>query len=149
MAPDADVIAEAANYIAPRGVMNIFAGVARSTMARLDLSDVYLRDVRFIGHSGLTTEDMRLTLHQVESGNLSPNRLVAAIGSLDAAREGLQAVRDAVFPGKIVIYPHIKDLPLTPLPDLKRKLPSVYAKLKNGREWTGGAEEEFLRLLLP
>jgi threonine dehydrogenase-like Zn-dependent dehydrogenase len=148
MAPDADAIAEAADYIAPRGVMNIFAGVARGTMASLDLSDVYLKDVRFIGHSGLTTEDMRLTLSQVESGKLSPNRLVAAIGSLTAAREGLQAVKDAVFPGKIVIYPHIKDFPLTALPGLKDKLPSVYAKLKDGREWTIEAEEEFLRLML-
>ena len=148
MAPDAGAIAEAADYIAPGGVMNIFAGVARGTMASLDLSDVYLKDVRFIGHSGLTTEDMRLTLRQVESGNLSPDRLVAAIGSLTAAREGLQAVKDAVFPGKVVIFPHIKDLPLTPLPDLKDKLPSVYAKLKDGREWTVEAEEEFLRLML-
>jgi threonine dehydrogenase-like Zn-dependent dehydrogenase len=148
MAPDADAIAEAADYIAPRGVMNVFAGVARGTMASLDLSNVYLKDVRFIGHSGLTTEDMRLTLHQVESGNLSPNRLVAAIGSLSAARDGLQAVKDAVFPGKIVIYSHIKDFSLTALPDLKDKLPSVYAKLKDGREWTVEAEEEFLRLML-
>jgi hypothetical protein len=149
MAPDADAIAEAADYLAPGGVMNIFAGVARGTMARLDLSDVYLRDVRFIGHSGLTTEDMRLTLSQVESGHLSPNRLVAAIGSLTAARDGLRAVKDAVFPGKIVIYPHIKDMPLTPLAELKDKLPSVYDRLKDGREWTWEAEEEFLRLMLP
>ncbi|MDH4135510.1 MAG: hypothetical protein OEW09_02170, partial [Anaerolineae bacterium] len=148
MAPDAGAIAEAADYIAPGGVMNIFAGVARGTMTSLDLSDVYLKDVRFIGHSGLTIEDMRLTLHQVESGSLSPNRLVAAIGSLTAAREGLQAVKDAVFPGKIVIYPLIKDFPLTALPDLKGKLPSVYAKLKDGCEWTTEAEEEFLRLML-
>jgi len=148
MAPDAGAIAEAADYIAPGGVMNIFAGVARGTMASLDLSDVYLKDVRFIGHSGLTIEDMRLTLHQVESGSLSPNRLVAAIGSLTAAREGLQAVKDAVFPGKIVIYPHIQDFPLTALPDLKDKLPSVYTKLKDGREWTTEAEEEFLQLML-
>lgn len=148
MAPDADAIAEAADYLAPRGVMNVFAGVARGTMASLDLSDVYLKDVRFIGHSGLTIEDMRLTLRQVESGNLSPNRLVAAIGSLNAAREGLQAVKDAVFPGKIVIYPHIKDFPLTALPDLKDKLPSVYAKLKDEHEWTREAEEEFLRLMV-
>jgi len=148
MAPDAGAIAEAADYIAPGGVMNIFAGIARGTMASLNLSNVYLKDVRFIGHSGLTTEDMRLTLHQVESGNLSPNRLVAAIGSLTTAREGLQTVKDAVFPGKVVIFPHIKDFPLTALPNLKDNLPSVYAKLKDGREWTVDAEEEFLRLML-
>jgi hypothetical protein len=35
------------------------------------------------------------------------------------------------------------------LPDLKEKLPTVYAKLKNGREWTVEAEREFLELMLP
>ncbi len=148
LAPDADAITEAGEYIAPRGVMNIFAGVARGTMADLDLNDVFLNDARFIGHSGLTTEDMQITLDAVESGRLTPSRLVTAIGSLGAAREGLQAVNFSVFPGKIVIYPHIKDFPLTVLPELRDTLPTVYAKLRDGREWTTAAEEEFLRLML-
>jgi hypothetical protein len=37
---------------------------------------------------------------------------------------------------------------LTPLPDLKDSLPTVYAKLTNGREWNLEAEQEFLRLML-
>jgi threonine dehydrogenase-like Zn-dependent dehydrogenase len=149
MAPSAAAIEEAADYLAPGGVMNIFAGVPRGTMAGLDLSDVYQNAARFIGHSGLTTQDMQITLGLVESGRLSPNRLVAAIGSLSAARDGLRAVQDAVFPGKIVIYPHIKEFPLTVLADLQKALPTVYAKLKDGREWTVEAEEEFLRVMLP
>ena len=148
LAPVPAVIADAATYLVPKGVMNVFAGVARGTMASLDLSDAYLKDTRVIGHSASTIEDLRLMLHQVESGALSPNRSVAAVGSLGVARDGLQAVKDAVFPGKIVIYPHIRDFPLTALPDLKDKLPGVYAKLKDGREWTVEAEEEFLRLML-
>ena len=55
---------------------------------------------------------------------------------------------DTAFPGKVVIYPHIKPLPLTAVPDLKDVLPTVYAKLKDGREWTNEAEAEFLRLML-
>ena len=47
-----------------------------------------------------------------------------------------------------VIYPNIKPFPLTALPDLKDTLPSVHAKLKDGREWTVEAEAEFLRLML-
>jgi hypothetical protein len=149
LAPDARAVAEAADYVAPGGVINIFAGLARGTMVPLDLSGVYPKGVRIIGHSGSTLDDMRVTLQQVESGRLSPNRLVAAIGSLEAARDGLRAVKDAVFPGKIVIYPHIKEFPLTALSDLESKLPSVYAKLRDGREWTNQAEEEFLRLMPP
>jgi hypothetical protein len=40
-------------------------------------------------------------------------------------------------------------MPLTPLTELKEKMPTVYARLRNGREWTKEAEEEFLRLMLP
>jgi D-arabinose 1-dehydrogenase-like Zn-dependent alcohol dehydrogenase len=148
LAPIPAVISDAMTYLAPRGVMNIFAGVARGTMAELDLSDLYLKDVRVIGHSASTIGDLRLMLHQAETGDLSPNRSVAAVGSLKAARDGLQSVKDAVFPGKVVIFPNIKDLPLTPLSELKDKMPSVYAKLKDGREWTVEAEAEFLRLML-
>jgi hypothetical protein len=149
LAPIPAVISDAATYLAPRGVMNIFAGVARGTMAELDLSDTYRRDTRVIGHSASTIDDLKLMLNQAEAGDLSPNRSVAAVGSLGAARDGLQAVHDAAFPGKIVIYPHIKPLPLTAVSDLRDTLPSVYARLKNGREWTVEAEREFLRQMLP
>jgi D-arabinose 1-dehydrogenase-like Zn-dependent alcohol dehydrogenase len=149
LAPIPAVMSDAATYLAPQGVMNVFAGVARGTMASIDLSDAYLKDARVIGHTASSIDDLRLMLHQAESGELSPNRSVAAVGSLSAARDGLQAVKDTSFPGKVVIFPNIKEMPLTSLPELKDKLPTVYAKLKDGREWTVEAEEEFLRLMLP
>jgi threonine dehydrogenase-like Zn-dependent dehydrogenase len=149
LAPVPAVIADAARWLAPHGVMNVFAGVARGVTAQLDLSDVYLKDARVIGHSASTIDDLRLMLHQAESGELSPNRSLAAVGSLSAAKDGLAAVRDTVFPGKVVIFPHIKELPLTALPNLAETLPSVHALLKDGREWTVEAEAEFLRIMLP
>lgn len=149
LAPVPAVIADAARWLAPYGVMNVFAGVARGVTTQLDLSDVYLKNVRVIGHSASTIDDLRLMLHQAESGELSPNRSLAAVGSLSAAKDGLIAVRDTLFPGKVVIFPQIKELPLTSLPDLATTLPSVYALLKDGREWTVEAEAEFLRVMLP
>jgi threonine dehydrogenase-like Zn-dependent dehydrogenase len=149
LAPVPAVISDAATYLAPKGVMNIFAGVARGTVANLDLSDAYLKDTRVIGHSASTIDDLRLMLNQAESGQLSPNRSVAAIGSLGAARDGLEAVQDTLFPGKVVLYPHIKEMPLTALTDLRDTLPTVYDRLRDGREWTVEAEHEFLRLMLP
>ena len=77
------------------------------------------------------------------------NRSLAAVGSLSAAKDGMAALRDTVFPGKVVIFPQIKELPLTSLPDLAEAMPSVRALLKGGREWTVEAEAEFLRLMLP
>jgi L-sorbose 1-phosphate reductase len=129
--------------------MNVFAGLNRGSMVHVGLSDAYLKNTRIIGHSASTIDDLRLMLNQAECGQLSPNRSVAAVGSLSAAYDGLISVRDTSFPGKVVIYPQIKEFPLTALPDLKDVLPSVYAKLKDGREWTVEAEEEFLRLMLP
>lgn len=149
LAPAMSVIADAATYLAPKGVMNIFAGVPRGQYADLDLSDAYLKQARVIGHSASTIENMRFMLEQAETGRLSPNRSVAAIGSLEAAYDGLKAVDETRYPGKIVIYPHIKPLPLTALTDLKDVLPTVAAKLKDGREWTTEAEAELLRLMLP
>jgi threonine dehydrogenase-like Zn-dependent dehydrogenase len=149
LAPVPKVISDVAQYLKQDGTLNIFAGVARGTMTDLDVSDVYLKGTRWIGQSGSTIADMRSTLDQAESGTLSPNRAAAAVGSLSAFRDGLRAVQDAVYPGKVVIFPHIKELPLTALPDLKDTMPTVYEKLTDGREWTKEAEEEFLRLMLP
>jgi threonine dehydrogenase-like Zn-dependent dehydrogenase len=148
LAPVASVISDAATWVGTHGVMNVFAGVARGTMAQIDLSDVYLKQARHIGHSASSIEDLRFMLFQAETGTLSPNRSVAAVGSLGAVRDGLQAVMDTTFPGKVVIYPHLKEMPLTAVPDLKDRLPTVYARLKDGREWTTEAENEFLRLML-
>lgn len=144
LAPIPAVISDAARWLAPKGVMNIFAGVARGTTAQLDLNDLVFKDVRVIGHSASVIDDMLTMLEQVESGQLSTNRSVAAVGSLEAAKDGLQSLIDAKYPGKVVIFPNIKPLPLTSVPDLQVVLPDVGAKLKNGCEWTKEAEKAFI-----
>ncbi len=148
LAPIPAVISEAATHLANQGVMNIFAGVGRGTFADLDLNDTLLRDTRVIGHSASSIEDMRTMLDQVERGELSTNRSVAAIGSLEAVKDGMNALMDASYPGKVVIFPHIRSLALTSVPDLKNVLPDVYVKLKDGREWTKEAEETLLNTML-
>jgi threonine dehydrogenase-like Zn-dependent dehydrogenase len=149
LAPVPAAIADAGKYLAPGGVMNVFAGVARGTLATLDLSGAYLQGTRIIGHSASLMSDFELVLDKTNSGELSPNRSVAAIGSLSAARDGLKAVKEATLAGKVVIYPNIKELPLTTLGELKEKMPSVYDRLNSRGEWTKEAEEEFLRQMLP
>jgi D-arabinose 1-dehydrogenase-like Zn-dependent alcohol dehydrogenase len=149
LAPVVPAIAEAVEYLAPKGVMNVFAGLNRGVMVDLPLNDAIYKQTRVIGHSASTIDDLKLMLFQAETGTLSPNRSVAAIGSLSAAKDGLHSVLDTSFPGKVVIFPQIKEFPLTSLVDLKDILPSVFALLKDGREWTVEAENEFLRLMLP
>jgi threonine dehydrogenase-like Zn-dependent dehydrogenase len=149
MVPVAALIEHAADYLAPCGWFNIFAGVARGTMANLDMNQIVQNRCRFLGSSGSSLADMRATLARVENDELSTNASLAAIGGMEAAKEGLLGVKEGWFPGKTLIFPLIHNLSLTPLPELKEKFPTVYAKLKDGQFWTVEAEEELLRLLLP
>ena len=148
LAPIPAVISEAATHLAPGGVMNVFAGVARGTIVSLNASNFYLNNTRVIGHSASLMSDFQLVLEKTVGGELFPNRSVAAIGSLSAAVAGLRAVKDATLAGKVVIYPNIKEMPLTTLEELKDMMPTVYQKLNERQEWTNEAEEEFLRLML-
>lgn len=144
MVPAPALISHGAQFLADNGWLNIFAGVARGTQAELDLSHVALRGVRYTGTSGSSIDDLRKTLSMTETGELSPNRSVAAIGGLEAAYEGLAGVSEARFSGKVVIYPQITGLPLTALEDLEKVLPDVAAKLSPEGAWTREAERALI-----
>ncbi len=146
LVPSADVTAHAAQFLANGGWLNIFAGVARGTMANMDVNRLAQNRCRVVGSTGSSLADMRETLNRVERGELATNTSLAAIGGLEAALEGLQAVKTGRFAGKTLIFPQIHDLPLTPLAELETTLPTVYAKLKDGQFWTNEAEAELLRL---
>lgn len=145
MAPVPALIEQGASWLADGGILNIFAGVPRGTIATLDVSAVYLRGVRYVGSSGSLISDLRYTLEQTQKGELSPNRSVAAIGGIYAVQDGLRAVKEGSFPGKVVIWPQLEDLPLVPLVRLGEFLPNVAEKLTPSQMWTKEAEEELLR----
>lgn len=149
LAPSIRAIEDGTDLLAPGGVMNIFAGLKRGTDAHLDLNPVVdQRQVRFVGSSGSSIADMRRMLELTEQGWLSTNRSVAAVAGLDGFKDGVQAVAEGVFPGKVVVYPHIRGLGVTPLADLKERLPAVYAELGAGEVWTKEAEAVLLRTML-
>jgi len=148
LVPVPALVSQGSQYLGQDGWLNIFAGVARGTMAQLDVSDVALRRVRYTGTSGSSIDDLRKTLSMTEGGELSPNRSVAAIGGICAAHEGLEGVRDAKFTGKVVIYPQFADLPLTAIEDLAQALPEVAEKLSPEGAWTKEAEQALLERYL-
>lgn len=148
LAPVPFLISSAIPFLGAEGLMNIFAGVAIGTIASLDLSGVYMRQMRIVGSSGSKLSDIKDTLEAAESGALSTNTSVAAIGGIEAAWDGMLAAKEGKFPGKVVIYPLIHDLPLTAVPDLKEILPSVYEKLTHGMFWNREAEAELIRTMV-
>ena len=138
------LITSSCRYLADDGMFNVFAGVARGTTAELDGSGIALRGHGYVGSSGSGIEDLAEVIRRAEKGQLSTNRAVAGIGGMNAAWDGMEAVRDGTFSGKIVIYPQIADLPLTDLDDLVDVLPDVAAKLGPGKQWTREAEQALL-----
>ena len=142
--PIAPVMAEAATLLNPNGMLVFFAGVPNGTMAPLDFSPVYLHNAQFTGTSGLTIDDQAQVMHKALDGSLSPARSVAAIGGMNAAQAGIEAMMDGRYPGKIVIFPQIPNLPLMGLDELAEKLPDVAAKLGEGDVWNNEAEEALI-----
>lgn len=139
--PVAEVMAQAATLMNPNGMLVFFAGVPNGTMAPLNLSAVYMDNAQYTGTSGLTINDQALVMQRAAAGQLSTSRSVGAIGGMLAAKEGIQAMIEGRYPGKIVIFPQIHDLPLMGLDELKDKIPEASAMLEAGDAWTTAAEE--------
>lgn len=147
LAPIPFPIPEGIANLGQDGIFNIFAGLIRGTKVGIDISPMWMKNVCMVGSSGSTINDLRDTLGRAESGRLSTNLSVAAIGGIDALGDGVKGVKSNRFTAKTVIFPQI-ELPLTAVADLKDVLPNVYAKLQDGRYWTKEAEEELLRTKL-
>ena len=139
-------IESAMPYLAPDGMLVIFGGLARGAMAALDLSNVYLGNAQVTGSAGSTIHDQAAVIEKVAAGHLSTASAVAAIGGMDAAKDGIQGLIDRRFPGKMVIFPQVTSFPLTALPDLETVAPPVFEKLAPDGGWTREAELEFLHL---
>lgn len=144
--PFADVVEKAFPLLAPGGALDVFAGVPVGTVANLDLGRIATDRVRIWGTSGSSIADLRTVVRKAESGEVPTDRVVAAVGGIEAVKPGLEAVRDGVFLGKTLIYPHCKNLPLSPVEELAERHPSLKEKLADGRYWTPEAEAELLRL---
>ena len=142
--PVAALMVESAEVMKADGMLVFFAGVPNGTMGPLDLSKVYLHNAQYTGTSGLTIEDQATVMRKALEGALSPGRSVAAIGGIEEARKALVAVMEGTYPGKVVIFPQIHNLPLMSLDEVKEKLPDVAAKFGEGDLWTPEAEEALI-----
>ena len=138
--PVAGLMAESDTVMNENGMLVLFAGVPNGTMAPLNLSNVYLHNAQYTGTSGLTIDDQRDVMNRMLAGTLSPSRSVAAIGGMNAAQDGVVAMMDGRYPGKIVIFPQIENLPLMGLDELHEKLPDIAQHLGEEDAWTDEAE---------
>lgn len=138
--PNAGLMEEAASFMNSDGMLVLFAGVPNGTLAPLDFSSVYLHNAQYTGTSGLTIEDQSEVMENALKGAIAPALSVAAIGGMRVAKEGIKAMMESRYPGKVLIFPQLHDLPLLALDELEQALPEVAAKLGPGNSWTQAAE---------
>jgi threonine dehydrogenase-like Zn-dependent dehydrogenase len=141
VAPTLVAIEQSVPFLAADGMLVLFAGFPAGSRADLPLDGVALSGAQITGTSGSTVADEVATMAKVASGQLSPARSLVAIGGLRAARAGLQAVIEQTYPGKVVIFPQLLDLPLLALSELPTALPDVATRLGPDQTWTLAAEQ--------
>ena len=137
--PAAFLMEEADRVMKDDGMLVLFAGVPNGTEAPLKVENVYLSNAQYTGTSGLNLNDQAAVMHSTLDGSLSPGRSVAAVGGMDAALDGITAMMESKYPGKVVIFPQIKSMPLTGVDELAEKYPDLAAALEGG-SWTKEAE---------
>lgn len=145
MAPVAALVEDAIQGSLPGGIINIFAGIPAPTKHELDLDTYIERKLYMFGTSGSVIEDMKIVLRKVETGQLDTNTSLDAISGMAGATDGIKAIENRTLAGKIIVYPMLHNVPLTPLSELHKSFPTVAAKLKNG-QWNKDAEQELLKV---
>jgi threonine dehydrogenase-like Zn-dependent dehydrogenase len=145
MAPVAALVEDAIQGSLLGGIINIFAGIPAPTKHDLDLDTYIERKLYMFGTSGSVIEDMKIVLRKVETGQLDTNTSLDAVSGMAGATDGIKAIENRTLAGKIIVYPVLHELPLTPLSELHKKYPTVAAKLQHG-QWNKEAEQELLKV---
>lgn len=145
MAPIPMLVEDSIQRSKQGAIVNIFAGIPAPVKHSLDLDRLIEKQVFLFGTSGSEPQDMRSVLAKVTAGLLDTNTSVAAVSGMAGAKDGLAAVEHRTLDGKIIVYPFLHDLDLTPLSEMPTRFPTVAAKLRNG-QWCKEAEQELLKV---
>lgn len=139
--PSAPLMEESARLVGPDGMLVFFAGVPVGTVINMNINDIFLHNMQLTGTSGSTMDDQRLVVQKTTSKQLSPILSVAAVGGIEAALDGLDAMMTSKYTGKIIIFPQLTNLPLMSLSELKEHYPEIGVKLGEDDTWTVAAEQ--------
>ncbi len=142
--PVGPLMQDAATLLGLDGMLIFFAGVPVGTMINVDINNIFLNNMQLTGTSGSTMNDQRLVVQKTTAKELSPILSVAAVGGIEAALDGLDAMMTSKFTGKIIIFPQLSGLPLMGLAELKEKYPDIGAKLSENGSWTVEAEQALI-----
>ncbi len=144
LVPVVPILNQAARHLKLDGLMNIFAGIPAGKEALLNVRQIASGGVRYIGSSGSKTAHLRHTLDLAESGQLQPVTALAAVGGMKELKHGLEAVMNAAFPGKTVIFPNCPEMPLAQVSQLEKINPALKSTLDAAGLYTMATEKALL-----
>ncbi len=140
MVPIAPLVGQAIAQSKDKTLINIFAGIPAPVKHDLDL-DTYICNRCFMfGTSGSRLIDMKIVLEKVIQGQLDTNCSVDAVSGMAGAINGIRAVENRTLSGKIIVYPDLPEMELTPL----EKLPDEVRKTLDNGMWNKAAEDTLL-----
>ncbi|MDE0446761.1 MAG: alcohol dehydrogenase catalytic domain-containing protein [Spirochaetaceae bacterium] len=141
LAPSAVAAEQAAPFLRGGGYLNVFAGVAEGSVARIPLHLVAGGGVRVAGTTGSPLAVTEQTLARVADGTLDTAAVLGALADLGHGGAAVQAVAEGRITGKMVVLPFARGLGLSTLDELAAKRPEWRRALGSGCRWTSAAEE--------
>jgi hypothetical protein len=139
--PSGPLMEDSFKLVGPDGMLVLFAGAPTGTKISIDIRNIYLNNQQLTGTSGSTLHDQRLVIQNTIEGNLSPILSVAAVGGMEAAVDGMDAMMTGKYAGKVVIFPQVTGFPLTGLDVMHEHYPEISEKLGVNNAWTVEAEQ--------
>ncbi len=143
--PSGPLMESSYQLLGPDGMFVLFAGVPIGTTINVAINDVFLNNLQLTGTSGSTLDDQHLVIEKTVDGQLSPILSVAAIGGMEAALDGLEAMMTGKYAGKVMIFPQITNFPLIGLDELADQYPEIAEYLGPNNVWTFEAEKALIR----
>jgi L-sorbose 1-phosphate reductase len=143
VAPGEEPMRMALPFAAPGGLVIGFAGTKAGEIVDLPLGRMVTEGLTITASSGSTVADQQEVIARTLAGQLSPERLIAAVGGFPAARDSLAAVLAGRFSGKIMIMPGL-DWPLMTLPELFDARPDLKPLAGPGLTWSKAIEDAIL-----
>ena len=141
LAPSLLAAEHAARFLGAGGYLNVFAGLAEGSMARLPLDLITAAEVRVAGTTGSPLAVTVETLARVAAGALRPGMVLGALADLQHGRAAVAAVAEGTIAGKVVMLPFARDLGLQTLEALAAARPAWRRALDDGRHWSRAAEQ--------
>lgn len=143
LVPVPALVSQAVDMCAEGAILNAFAGIPAGTFGDFDLQGIIERKIFMLGTSGSDVSDMRTVLRKIEEGVIDTTISLWAVTGMAGFGDAINSVINRTSGGKIMVFPTLHDLGLTPVNELADKYPEVAARLSEGL-WTKEAEEALL-----